>query len=103
MQTEYLEEISNIQQQADITAVPENKVCFKYRPRCNKFLFLPFIRPITVQGSKGRRVGENHGKVSRRRQPRVFHSQYTAVLQVTNVSAAASPGIKTNYQPKPES
>lgn len=39
----------NIEQQVDITAVPGNKVCFKYCPRCNKFLFLPFIRPITVQ------------------------------------------------------
>lgn len=53
----------NIQQQVDITAVPENKVCFKYCPRCNKFLFLPFIRPITVQDSKGSRgAGRNTAK-----------------------------------------
>lgn len=50
----------NTQQQLDITAVLENKVCFKYRPRCNKFLFLPFIRPITVQDSK---VGEEEEPV----------------------------------------
>lgn len=53
----------NIQQQVDITAVPENKVCFKHCPRCNKFLFLPFIRPITVQDSKGIWAGEKHCKV----------------------------------------
>lgn len=52
----------NIQQQVDITAAPENKVCFKYCPRCNKFLFLPFIRPITVQDSKGSWAGEKHHK-----------------------------------------
>lgn len=92
-----------MQQQADTTAVPENKVCFKYRPRCNKFLLLPFIRPITVQGSKGRQAGESHCKVSKWLKQYVSHSQHTAVLQVTNVLAAASPGIKNNYQPKPES
>lgn len=47
----------NIEQQVDITAVPENKVCFKYCPRCNKFLLLPFIRPITVQDSRGSWAG----------------------------------------------
>ena len=53
----------NTQQQLDITAVPENKVCFKYHPRCNKFLFLPFIRPITVQDCKLGRGGKNQCKV----------------------------------------
>lgn len=63
----------NIQQQVDITAVPENKVCFKYCPRCNKFLFLPFIRPITVQDSKGSRGGgEKHCKVLEGLEQRLF-------------------------------
>ena len=85
-----------------MTAVPENKVCFKYHPRCNK-LFLPFIRPITVQGSKGRWVRENPRKLSQWLKECVFRSRHTVVLQVTSVLAAASPGIKNNFQPKPES
>lgn len=52
-QAKYLVEISTIQQQVDRTAVRKNEVCFKYCPRCNKFLFLPFIRPITAQDSQG--------------------------------------------------
>lgn len=93
----------DIQQQVGITAVPENKVCSKYCPRCNKFLFLPFIRPITVQDSKAGRVGADLCKVTKWLKQCVFHSQHTVILQVTNVLAAASPGIKNNYQPKPES
>lgn len=93
----------NTQQQLDITAVLENKVCFKYRPRCNKFLFLPFIRPITVQDSKVGRGGKNQCKVPKWLKQCVFHSHHTVVLQVTNVLATASPGVKNNYQPKPES
>ncbi|EPY72689.1 netrin-G1 isoform 3 [Camelus ferus] len=61
------------------------------------------LRPITVQDNKARRVGENHCKVSKWLKQCVFHSQRTAGLQVTNVLAAASPGIKNRYQMKPES
>lgn len=95
----------NIQQQVDITAVPENKVCFKYCPRCNKFLFLPFIRPITVQDSKGSRgAGRNTAKFWRGWNS-AFLSPDTAIPQVTNVSAAAAAAslrIRNNYEAKTE-
>lgn len=97
----------NIEQQVDITAVPGNKVCFKYCPRCNKFLFLPFIRPITVQDSRGSWSGvegwrERHCEVLEGAETVYVQSQHTATLQVTNVWARASLGIRNNYEAKPE-
>lgn len=65
IQTKYLNDISKYTAARRHNCCSWNKVCFKYRPRCNKFLFLPFIRPITVQGSKGRWEGENRCKVSK--------------------------------------
>ena len=82
----------NIQQQVDITAVPENKVCFKYCPRCNKFLFLPFIRPIMVQVSReswAERGGESLQSLGGAETVYV-QSQHTATLQMTDVSANAT-------------
>lgn len=92
----------NIQQQVDVTAVPENKVCFKYCPRCNKFLFLPFIRPITVQDSRGSWAGGETLRSFGGAETVYVQSQHTATLQMTNVSAMASLGIKNNYETKPE-
>jgi hypothetical protein len=45
---------------------------------------------------------ENHCKVFGGAETMYVQSRHTATLQVTNVSAMASLGIRNNYEAKPE-